>query len=124
MPLIKALMGTAGILALVVLLFFTCWLLAAGCSRAHIVVNNQSGSTISNLVISGSCKLRRSDALPALSEWRTVVPYNSGGRLQLAFVSGGSNYTSRPDAATNLSGACAIFFRIGTGMVVTSEVRK
>ncbi len=124
MPLIKALMGTAGILALAVLLFFTCWLLAAGCSRAHIVVSNHSGSTISNLVISGSCKLRRSAALPTLSDWRTVVPYNSGGRLRLSFVSGGSNYTASPDTATNLSGSCAILFRVGTNLAVTSEVRK
>ena len=117
-------MGMIGALALVVLLFFTCWILAAGCSRAHIFVANQSGSTISNLVISGSCKERHSDVLPTLSEWQTVTPYNSGGHFQFAFVSAGSNYTARPDTGTNLSGSCGISFRIASNMVVTSEVRK
>jgi len=35
------------------LLFFTCVILAAGCSRAHVFVSNQSGTTLSNLVIFG-----------------------------------------------------------------------
>ena len=117
-------MGMIAAVAFVVLLFFTCWILAAGCSRAHILVTNQSGSTVSNLVISGSCKQRRSDILPAFSEWQTVTPYNSGGHFQFAFVSAGSNYTARPDTGTNLSGSCGISFRIGSNMVVTSEVRK
>ena len=116
--------GMIGVLTFVVLLFFTCWILAAGCSRAHILIANQSGSTVSNLVISGSCKQRRSDILPAFSEWQTVTPYNRGGHFEFAFVSAGSNYTARPDTGTNLSGSCGIFFRIGSNMVVTSEVRK
>ena len=117
-------MGMIGALALVVLLFFTCWFLAAGCSRAHIFVTNQSGSTLSNLVISGSCKERRLDALPVSSEWRTVTPYHSGGQIQFSFVSAGSNNIARPDTGTNLSGFCAISFRVGSNMAVTSEVRK
>jgi len=124
MPLIRAILGMIGLLALVVLLFFTCWLLAAGCSRAHIIVTNQSGSAISNLIISGSCKQRQLDILAATSEWKTVTPYRSGGYFQFSFVGAGSSHTASPNTGTNLSGFCGIFFTIGSNMAVTSEVRK
>lgn len=124
MPLIKALMGTAGILALMVLLFFTCWLLAAGCSRAHIFVTNQSGSTVSNLTIAGSCKQRHLDILPAGSEWKTVTPYRTPGHFEVSFVSARGSHTASPDTGTNLSGFCGISFNIGSNMTVTSEVRQ
>ena len=117
-------MGMFGVLALVVLLFFTCWILAAGCSRAHIYVANQSGSTVSNLVISGSCKERHSAVLPTLSTWQTVTPYHDGGQIQFSFISAGSNYIARPDTCSNLSGFCGISFTIASNMVITSEVRK
>jgi len=116
-------MGMTALLAVVVLVFFTCWLLAAGCSRAHIFVANQSGST-SNLVVSGSCEQRHLDILPATSEWKAVTPYHSGGHFQFSFVSAGSRHTISPDTGTNLCGFCGISFTIGSNMAVTSEVRK
>src|SRR5437588_6329977 len=120
MPLIRAMMGMISVLALVVFLFFTCWILAAGCSRAHVLVRNQSGCTISNLVISGSCKERRSYTLATDSEWQTVTPYQSGGLIQFSFVSASSNYVVHPNTGTNLSGSCGIFFRVASNMLVTS----
>lgn len=108
----------------VVVILFVGWLLAAGCSRAHIFVANQSGSSISNLVISGSCKERRTDTLAPLSEWLTVTPYRGGGQIQFSFVSDGKSYIISPDTCTNLSGFCGISFRVASNMVVTSEVRK
>lgn len=124
MPLVKALMGMAGILALVVFLFFSSWLLAAGCSRAHIFVTNQSGSAVSNLTIAGSCKQRHLEILPAASEWKTVTPYHTPGHFQFSFASAGGSHTANPDTGTNLSGFCGISFTISSNMTVTSEVRK
>jgi hypothetical protein len=123
MTLIRAIMGMITLLALLVLLFFTCWILAAGCSRAHILVTNQSGATISNLVIAGSCKERHADTLIALSEWRTVTPYQSGGTIQFSFASAGKSYVAEPDNYTNRSGFCAIAFTVNSNMVVKSGVR-
>jgi hypothetical protein len=108
----------------VFVLLFVGWLLAAGCSRAHIFVANQSGSSISNLVISGSCKERRTNTLAPLSEWRTVTPYHSGGQIQFSFVSAGRSYIISPDKCTNLSGFCGISFMVASNMMVTSGVRK
>ena len=107
-----------------VLLFFTCWLLAAGCSRAHFLVTNRSASTISNLVISGSCKHRHLDILAVTSEWRTVTPYHSGGHFQVSFVSAGRSYIASPDTLTNLAGSCGISFTVGSNMAVACEVRQ
>ena len=71
---------------LVIVAFFVGWMLAAGCSRAHIFVANESRMPLSNLVVSGACKERRADALPPFAEWRTVTPYRSGGLIHLSFV--------------------------------------
>lgn len=124
MPLVRVILGTLAGLALAVLLFFTCWLLAAGCSRAHIFVSNQSGSTISNLTISGSCKQRRLDILPAASEWKTVTPYHVPGHFQFSFTSAAGSHTANPDTGTNLFGFCGISFTISSNMAVTSQVRQ
>jgi hypothetical protein len=124
MPLIRAIVGTIAGLGLAVLLFFACWILAAGCSRAHIFVANQSGSAISNLVISGLSEQRRLGVLPATSEWKTVTPYHRGGHFQFSFVSAGSSHTVSPNTGTNISGFCGISFIIDSNMAVTSEVRK
>src|SRR5262249_13073399 len=102
----------------VFVIFFVSWLLAAGCSRAHIFVANQSGLAISNLVISGSCKERRTNTLAPLSEWRTVTPYHGGGQIQFSFVSDGRSYIITPDTCTNLSGFCGISFLVDSNMMV------
>jgi len=73
------------------LFLFGCWLFTAGCSRAHIVVTNQSGSTVSNLTISGSCRERHSDALAPQSQWFTVTPYHEG-EIYFSFASAGVSY--------------------------------
>jgi hypothetical protein len=116
-------MGTTGLLAVLVLLFFTCWLLAAGCSRAHIRVSNHSGMTVSNLVISGSCKERRASAIPALSEWYTTTPYWGDGLLQISFDAAGKHYITNSDVGGNHSGFCAGSFTIGSNMIFTSAWR-
>jgi len=128
MRLIRFIMGTIGTIigtmGVLILLFFSCWFLAASCSRAHVFVTNESGTTISNLVISGSCKERHTDALAPLSEWRTVTPYDRGGLIHFSFVSGGTSYTAIPDRGTNLSGFCGMFFTVGSNMAVKSHVVK
>lgn len=108
---------------MVIALFFTGWILAAGCSNAHISVRNESSTTLSNLIVSGACKERRTNALLAFSEWRTVTPYRSGGLIQLSFVGAGTKHIACPDMNTNRSGPCGITFRIDSNMVVESEVR-
>ena len=120
----RALFGSMAVLASIIVLFFGCWLLAAGCSRAHVFVRNETGGAISNLVFSGTCKERSSDMVAPLSEWKTVTPYRSPGQFQLSFLSDGRSYTNHPETGTNLSGFCGISFIIGSNMVVTSEVRK
>jgi len=105
-------------------LFFVGWFLAAGRSRAHIYVANQSGASISNLVISGSCEERRTGTLAPFAEWRTVTPYHGGGQFQFSFVSGGKSYINSPDRCTNLSGFCGISFMIDSNMMITSGVKK
>jgi len=108
---------------LVIVVFFAGWMLAAGCSRAHIFVANESRMPLSNLVVSGACKERRADALAPLAEWRTVTPYRSGGLIHLSFVGAGSNYFASPDMDTNHSGHCGITFRVDSNMVVRSGVK-
>jgi hypothetical protein len=104
--------------------FFIAWIWAITSSRALILVTNQSGSTISNLVISGACERRQLDILSATSDWKTVTPYRSGGYFQFSFVSAGSSHSVSPDTGTNLSGSCGISFTISSNMAVTSSVRK
>jgi hypothetical protein len=109
-------------LAIAVVIFFGCWFLAISLSRAHIQVINQSGTTLSNLVISGSCKERDKDELAPLTEWHTTTPYH--GPIQLSFVSNGKNYVSDPVLHTNDSGFCGIFFLIDSNIVVKIETRS
>jgi hypothetical protein len=105
------------------LIFFTCWILAAGCSRAHVFVTNQSGMSLSNLVVSGLSKERRSDALAPLSEWHTATPYRRGCLIQFSFETAGQNYTTNSDACLDHSGFCAVWFTIGTNMVIISRAK-
>jgi hypothetical protein len=114
---------TIAVPAFIIVMFFTAWILAAGCSRVHILVTNQSGATLSNLVISGSCKERHADTLAASSEWHTSTPYRSGGLIQFSFETTGQNYTTNSDACLNHSGFCYVWFTIGTNMVITSGAK-
>jgi hypothetical protein len=95
-------------------LFFFCWLLAAGCSRAHVSVSNQSGTTVSNLVISGSCKERRTDSLATQSEWRTVTPYHSG-LMHFSFDCAGMSYSTNTELGSAFVG---VFYTISSNMIV------
>ena len=100
-------------------LFFGCWFLAAGCSRAHVFVSNQSGTTISNLVISGSCKGRRVETLATQSEWRTTTPYHEG-EISFSFDSAGVSYH------TNLavrSAFLGVFYTIGTNLIIRVDTK-
>ena len=99
--------------------FFICWILAAGCSRAHIIVTNQSGTTLSNLVISGSCKERHADTLVSQSEWRTVTPYGSG-MMRFTFDSAGMHYSTNTELNAGFLG---VFYMISSNMVITIEKR-
>ena len=112
---------SAGIAAVVfaILLFFTCWLLAAGCSRAHIVVSNQSGTTLSNLTISGSCRQRHSNTLAPQSQWRTVTPYHEG-EIWFSFDSAGVSYRTNVGVRTAFLG---VFYTIGTNMIIRVQMQ-
>jgi len=115
--------GFVAVPALAIVIFFAGWIFSAGCSRAHVLVVNQSGTTLSNLVISGACRERHTDALIAFSEWRTVTPYESGGTIRFSFASAGKSYVAEPDIYTNHSGFSAIAFTVNSNMVVKSGVR-
>jgi len=117
MTLVRFITGIVGTLALVVLLFFTCWILAAGCSRAHVAVINQSGTTLSNLVISGSCKERHTDTLVSQSAWRTVTPYGSG-MMRFTFDSGGISYSTNTELN---AGFLAMFYTVSSNMMITVQ---
>jgi hypothetical protein len=97
--------------------FFICWILAAGRSRAHIIVTNQSGMTLSNLVISGSCKERHADTLVSQSEWRSVTPYDSG-MMRFTFDSAAIHYSTNTELNAGFLG---VFYMISSNMVITIE---
>ena len=122
--LLRSVVGMVAMVAFVVLVLFTGWFPAFSCSRATILVSNQSGGAISNLVISGSCKERHADVLPTGSDWHTATPYRNAELIRLSFICNGSNYVAGTHAGTNLSGSCGISFQIGSNLVVTSDVRK
>ena len=105
-----------------VVVFFGCWILAAGCSRAHVVVTNSSGTSLSSLVISGSCKERRVDALAPQSEWRAVTPYRGDAVIRFSFSSAGKEYTSNPDIHPGYRGPFMLHFTVDSNMVATSSV--
>jgi hypothetical protein len=112
---VRFITGIFGTLAFAVLLFFTCWILAAGCSRAHVLVSNQSGTTVSNLVISGSCKERHADMLTTQSEWLTVTPYDSDGLMRFSFDCAGVGYSTNTELR---SGFLGVFYTISSNMMV------
>ena len=99
----------------------------AGCSRTHITVTNQSGSTISNLVISGSCDERRGETLATLSEWKCVTPYWGDAPIQLSFDSAGKTYITNTVGHVKYLGPLleqyVIYFTVDSNMLVTSQVR-
>ena len=118
MTFIRLIMGAIATLSIAIVLVFICFILAAGCSRAHVIVTNQSGSTLSNLVISGSCKERHADTLVTRSEWRTVTPYDSG-IMRFTFDSGMSYSTNTELRA----GSLGVFYVISTNMIITIQKR-
>jgi hypothetical protein len=119
MQFIRFISSGVAMILFAVLLFFTCWILAAGCSRAHIIVTNQSGTTVSNLTISGSCHERHSDILAPQSQWRTVTPYHEG-EIWFSFDSAGVSYRTNVGVRTAFLG---MFYTIGTNMIIRLETR-
>jgi hypothetical protein len=115
---IQSIMGIIGILVLPFFLFFMCWLLAAGCSRAHVFVANQSGATISNLVVSGSCNERHTDTVATQSKWRTITPYDHDGMIRFSFDCAGASYSTNTELR---SGFLGVFYTIHSNMIVTIE---
>jgi hypothetical protein len=115
----RALIGSIATVAGLVVVFFGCWILAAGCSRAHIIVTNQSGTTLSNLTISGSCNQRHSDTLAPQSEWRTVTPYHEG-EIWFSFDGAGVSYRTNVGVRAAFLG---VFYTIGTNMIIRVETR-
>jgi len=109
--------------AAVIVVFFIGWIWAINSSRAHILVRNQSGTTLSNLTISGSCEQRHVDTVSDHSEWQTVTPYRKGGQIQFSFLSGAKRYSSSPEIYTNHSGSCGITLTVLSNMNIESEVR-
>jgi hypothetical protein len=116
MSLVRSITGIIGTLAFAILLFFSCWILTAGCSRAHVGVSNQSGTTVSNLLISGSCKERHADTLATQAEWRAVTPYQSGGSIHFSFESAGKGYDTNSEVR---SGWLGLSYTIGTNMIIS-----
>lgn len=117
MTLVRSIVGIIGTVAFGILIFIACWVLAAGCSRAHVFVSNRSGTTISNLVISGSCKERRAEVLATQSEWRTVTSYDTG-QMHFSFDCAGLNYSTNTELQTGFLG---VFYTISSNMIVTMQ---
>jgi hypothetical protein len=109
-------------LAIAVAIFFGCWFLAALPPRAQILVINQSGTTLSNLAVSGSCPEHDKDKLAPLAEWHVQLLYH--GPIHLSFTSDGKPYVSNPVLSTNDAAFRAIFFLVGSNMVVKIETRS
>lgn len=108
--------------AAVIAVFFIGWIWAINSSRAHILVRNQSGTALSNLMISGSCEQRHIDTVGGHSEWQTVTPYRKGGQIQFSFLSGAKRYSSSPEIYTNHSGSCSITLTVLSNMTIESRV--
>ena len=108
----------ASIPVVLVALFFLCWFLAAGCSRAHIIVTNQSGTTLSNLTISGSCHERHSDSLAPQSQWHTSTPYHDG-EIWFLFDGAGVSYRTNVGVRAMFLG---VFYTIGTNMIMLEAI--
>jgi len=119
MSLTRQIVRIIGILVFAAFLFFGCWLLTAGCSRAHIIVTNQSGSTVSNLTISGSCQERHSDTLAPQSQWFTVTPYHEG-EIYFSFDSAGVSYRTNVGVRAAFLG---VFYTIGTNRSIRVETK-
>jgi len=117
MPFVRFIGSVIATLAAGTVIVFTCWILAAGCSRAHIAVTNQSGTTLSNLVISGSCKERRANTLVSQSAWRTVTPYESG-MMRFTFDSAGISYSTNTEVN---AGFLAVFYMVSSNMMITVQ---
>ena len=76
--------------------------LSAGCSRAHVTVDNKSGVILSNLVISGLFYERRADTLNTNATWITVTPYwGHAATIQLSFDCAGKSYINKRAAEFN-----------------------
>jgi hypothetical protein len=93
-------------------------LTAAGCSRAHVTIDNKSGLTLSNLVISGLPYERRADTLTSLSTWTSVTPYwGEAMKIQLSFDCAGKSYTNQ-GAAEFRSAPLGICLTVHSNMTV------
>ena len=103
-----------------VVVFFGCWILAIGCSRVHVMVRNQSGATVSNLVISGSCKERRAEVLLAQSEWHTSTPYHKG-EISFSFDSAGVSHHTNIGVKSEF---LAVTYTIDTNTIIGVDTRR
>ena len=121
MSFVRLIAYIAATLVIAIVIIFAGWTLIAGLSCANIVVANQSGTTLSNLVISGSCKEHDRDKLAVLAEWHITTLYN--GPIHLSFVSNGKRYVGEPVLSTNDAGFRGIFFLVGSNMVVKIKTR-
>jgi hypothetical protein len=106
--------------AALVVLFFIGWFCAINSPHAYVLVRNQSGVTVSNVVISGSCERRQAESVTAHREWHTGTRYAKGGHVQLGFLSGAHVYTATVDLDTNHAGACGITFTVFSNMTIKS----
>jgi hypothetical protein len=76
-----------------------CIVMGVGCSRAHVTVQNRSGLTLSNLVVSGLSCERHTKILATNSEWVTVTPYwGDAATIGLSFDCAGKSYTQKKAA--------------------------
>ena len=90
----------------------------AGCSRAHVTVDNRSGLTLSNLVVSGLSYERHAGILATNSTWVTVTPYRGhAATIQLSFDCAGKSYTKQKAAEFNYA-PLDIVLSIQTNMTV------
>ena len=115
----RTLIGSTATLAAIFAIFFGGWLLSAGCSHAHIFVTNQSGTTLSNLTVSGSCGPRHLNILAPQSEWRTHTAYHEG-EISFSFDSAGVTYRTNVGVHNAFLG---LIYTIGTNMIIKLESR-
>jgi hypothetical protein len=118
----KAIAHLLAVAAALIAAFFIGWIWAFNSPRAHVFVRNQSGATLSNLTISGSCEQRHLDTVGDRSEWQTVTRYRKGGKIQFGFSSGATRYSSISEIYTNHSGSCGITLTVLSNMSILSDV--
>jgi len=101
-------------------------LFLVGCSRSKstITLDNQSGFTLSNILISGCCEARHTNELLPRTQWVAVTPHWQDAPIQLSFDSQGQHYTTNSGFYIEGGTSYQIRFVVGSNLAAISEVKN